>query len=449
MTVPTGLTVAGSPITGSGTFALSLQSGYSIPTTANQSNWTTAYNRSIVSAAVNYGVAATSIVLTQQNTGTVTANLIAGAATTNDFVFFNGSNLAYTQLNTTAPLSFNGATKTFSISQAGASTNGFLSSTDWNTFNNKQNAITLTTTGSSGAATLIGSTLNIPNYSSALSGYVPTSRQLTINGTSYDLSADRSWSVGTVTSIGVTAGPRIVSEDGPITSSGNITISHGIGQGLDVQGAQDLMNRSIEDGGSFEAFRCLATSLGELGDFETPLGTFNSIGTVVQNIMLDEFGHILGIGSKTLYTSDIIEDTNLYFTDARARAAISLTTTGTSGAATYNSSTGILNIPQYQSVITNPVTGTGTANYVARWTSSSQIGTGVLYDNGTNVGVGTSAPHASSIMDLTSIRQGFLPPRMTNTEMTSIGSPAAGLVVYDTTNNKLTVYNGSSWVPLH
>ena len=30
---------------------------------------------------------------------------------------------------------------------------------------------------------------------------MPTSRQLTINGTAYDLSADRSWSVGTVTSV--------------------------------------------------------------------------------------------------------------------------------------------------------------------------------------------------------------------------------------------------------
>ena len=49
----------------------------------------------------------------------------------------------------------------------------------------------------------------------------------------------------------------------------------------------------------------------------------------------------------TLTTSDIAEGTNLYFTDARARAAISLTTTGTSGAATYNSTTGVLNIPQY------------------------------------------------------------------------------------------------------
>jgi hypothetical protein len=221
MTVPTGLTVTGNPITGAGTFALGLQSGYSIPTTANQSNWTTAYNRSLTAFSINYGAFGTNLILTEQDSSTLSLGLIAGAATTNDFVFFNGSNLAYTSLNASAPLSFNGATKTFSISQAGASTNGFLSSTDWNTFNNKQNAITLTTTGSSGAATLIGSTLNIPNYSSALSGYVPTSRQLTINGTSYDLSADRSWSVGTVTSV-ATTGPIT---GGTITGSGTIGIT--------------------------------------------------------------------------------------------------------------------------------------------------------------------------------------------------------------------------------
>lgn len=43
LSVPTGLTVSGSPVTGAGTLALSLASGYSIPTTANQTNWTTAY----------------------------------------------------------------------------------------------------------------------------------------------------------------------------------------------------------------------------------------------------------------------------------------------------------------------------------------------------------------------------------------------------------------------
>ena len=48
-----------------------------------------------------------------------------------------------------------------------------------------------------------------------------------------------------------------------------------------------------------------------------------------------------------------------YITVAQARAAISLTTTGTSGAATYNSSTGVLNIPSYQGGVTSIVAGTG------------------------------------------------------------------------------------------
>ena len=38
------------------------------------------------------------------------------------------------------------------------------------------------------------------------------------------------------------------------------------------------------------------------------------------------------------------------------------------------------------------ITGSGTANYVARWTSSSALGTGVLYDDGTHVGIGTTSP---------------------------------------------------------
>jgi len=43
--------------------------------------------------------------------------------------------------------------------------------------------------------------------SSALSGYVPTSRNLTINGTTYDLTANRTWSVGDILSSGSYADP--------------------------------------------------------------------------------------------------------------------------------------------------------------------------------------------------------------------------------------------------
>lgn len=38
------------------------------------------------------------------------------------------------------------------------------------------------------------------------------------------------------------------------------------------------------------------------------------------------------------------------------------------------------------------VGGTGTTSYVARWTGTSALGTGVLYDNGANVGIGTISP---------------------------------------------------------
>jgi len=64
--------------------------------------------------------------------------------------------------------------------------------------------------------------------------------------------------------------------------------------------------------------------------------------------------------------------------------------------------------------------------------------------NGT-VGVGTATPAASSILDVTSTTKGFLPPRMTTTEINAIVSPAAGLVVYNTTLTVLCFYDGTAW----
>lgn len=107
-------------------------------------------------------------------------------------VLAGGGGGGVTSVSGTAPIaSSGGSTPTISIATANTSTNGALSSTDWKTFNNKQNALvsgtniktinstsllgsgnvsvqptlSLTTTGTSGAATLVGATLNIPQYS--------------------------------------------------------------------------------------------------------------------------------------------------------------------------------------------------------------------------------------------------------------------------------------------
>ena len=46
----------------------------------------------------------------------------------------------------------------------------------------------------------------------------------------------------------------------------------------------------------------------------------------------------------------------------------------------------------YQSVLTNPITGTGTTNYVPKFTGSTTLGNSQIFDNGTNVGIGDSNP---------------------------------------------------------
>lgn len=61
------------------------------------------------------------------------------------------------------------------------------------------------------------------------------------------------------------------------------------------------------------------------------------------------------------------------------------------------------------------------------------------------VGIGTTAPNASAKLQLDSTTKGFLPPRMTTAQKNAIATPAAGLIIYDTTLNKLCVRTAAAW----
>ncbi len=61
------------------------------------------------------------------------------------------------------------------------------------------------------------------------------------------------------------------------------------------------------------------------------------------------------------------------------------------------------------------------------------------------VGIGTTSPNSSSILDVTSTDKGMLTPRMTSTERIAISSPANGLLVYDTTENSFYFYKSNVW----
>ena len=59
--------------------------------------------------------------------------------------------------------------------------------------------------------------------------------------------------------------------------------------------------------------------------------------------------------------------------------------------------------------------------------------------------LGTETPDASARLQVDSTTQGFLLPRMTSAQRTAIVTPAAGLMVYDTTTNKSYTYDGTTW----
>ena len=87
----------------------------------------------------------------------------------------------------TAPLSYNSGTGVFSISLANSSTNGYLSSTDWNTFNSKQSALTFTSplVNTSGTITINQATSTTSGYLSSTDWNTFNGKQTQINGTGF------------------------------------------------------------------------------------------------------------------------------------------------------------------------------------------------------------------------------------------------------------------------
>ena len=84
----------------------------------------------------------------------------------------------------------------------------------------------------------------------------------------------------------------------------------------------------------------------------------------------------------------------------------------------------------------------------------------INYSNAQNIGIGTTTPDTSALLDLFSTDKGFLPPRLALVSTISpkpVANPKAGLLVFNTAISGGTpinvspgyyYWNGSSWYPL-
>lgn len=68
---------------------------------------------------------------------------------------------------------------------------------------------------------------------------------------------------------------------------------------------------------------------------------------------------------------------------------------------------------------------------------------------GGSVGVGTIEPAEGAAMDVFSDRQAFLPPRFTIAQRNNIDDPVPGMIIFNTTTQKINVYTESGWDDLN
>jgi hypothetical protein len=318
-TAGTGISISGSPITTSGTLTIT-------------------------------NTAPDQVVSLTASTGISISGTYPNFTITNTSPSSGGTIISVTA---SSPLfSSGGTTPNITIQQASGSQNGFLSSTDWTTFNNKQNSLTLTTSGTSGVATLVGSTLNIPNYGSGLSGYLPlTGGTLTgsLGGTSASFNST------------VTATEFFVNTSGQSRAISTFQPTGAIGQNIWIGGGG--ANSTL--GGGSSALASQNTSLGVLALTTNTTGRQNvGIGYVSLN------ANTTGFGNTSVGAFSMSSNSTGYINSAFGYASLGNNTTAFGNAAFGNDSLGFITTGRENTAIGNQAglyinagTNNGTSEY--------------------------------------------------------------------------------------
>jgi len=155
---------------------------------------------------------------------------------------------------------------------------------------------------------------------------------------------------------------------------------------------------------------------------------------------------------QTLNTTAVVEATNLYFTDARSRSALSFA----SGSGAYNSTTGVITIPTNTNQLTNG------ASFITL--ASLSAGTGITYNNTTGVitnsapdqtvsltqGAGISIsgtyPSFTIASTITQYTDALARAALSFTAGSGAYNSTTGVITIPTNNNQIT--NGSNFITL-
>ena len=226
-----------------------------------------------------------------------------------------------------------------------------------------------------------------------------------------------------------------------ILGSGNLTIS-----GSNIYTADGTLTaaRTLTQGG-FDLTIAGTTSSRFFSNGNVGIGTTTNAGFKLDVNGSSRATSLVINGTASLFNSGI----SVFQNSTNRAFSVSASVTKTNGAERILFSLNSSETSNQQAMDFGYIGATALTNrYFYLQSSESGVGYGggvVLQHNGGWASVGTSSYVASAIFNVNSTNRGFLPPRMTNAQMLAIATPAAGLVVYDTTNNKHCGYNGTAW----
>lgn len=359
----------------------------------------------------------------------------------------------------TLPLQYNNTTGVFSILQANTSQSGFLSSTDWNTFNNSPDGSGTTNRSARWTSSTALAAGNFTDDGSVVAALLPfglpsyttvgiplaanTAGRLvydqTVNGfrgysTAGFYLLESTFARGTNTRIPFFDANGRVTESANLLYNGNLALTT-----ASSTNGIDLVSTVSGNAGTLR-IRPNSAPVGSAGDFTISNLTggarlffsnffqvlFSATQGISTNVVTATFS--LTVGSSSLSDGNLalrgVANTTHFLSWNNNKQAIHLAPTGSFERANMHF------------VLNNE------ANLNAYNVSND---TKMLLTVNGNLTIGSTTEDANAILNLVSTSKGFLTPRMTSAQRTAISSPASSLMLFDTDSLFHETYISGGW----
>ena len=336
-------------------------------------------------------------------------------------------------ISTTSPLQGGGdlsADRTLSITQAGTSTNGYLSSTDWNTFNSKQSTLTFNSPLVNTAGVI-----SIPAATNLVSGYLSST-----DWTSFNNKVNISDTATMLTpylrsvSYGLTKSSQTVSADSSLLSTklwrqkGIDSVSANVNLKVNISDTATMLSKYYNKTAA-DAKYALDVKYTDTSSMLSPyLRSLNASATYLTQttaastyyLQTNPAGYITSsaITGKVNYT-DTATMLSAYYnktaTDAKVNLKVNISDTAsmlsgyktyypraalsfTAGSGAYNNSTGVITIPTNTNQLTNG------AGFISSYTETDPIVkaiNGIVKSNGTTISAASAGTDYQAPISLT------------------------------------------------